>query len=125
MDDDVKQALDDLRGELKDLARTRAGTSERRTAERDAAAAREDLEDVLRREGYRLSRRELDRLVDEEEERRFNARLDKALADRAAADEDDDENDDAELDEDGKPKPKPKGKPKPKPKPATEEEEWT
>jgi hypothetical protein len=125
MDDDVKQALDDLRGELKDLARTRAGTSERRTAERDAAAAREDLEDVLRREGYRLSRRELDRLVDEEEERRFNARLDKALADRAAVG-DEDEDEEEELDEDGKPKPKPKpkGKPKPKPKP-TEEEEWT
>lgn len=123
MDDDVKQALEDLRGELKDLARTRAGTSERRTAERDVASAREDLEDVLRREGYRLSRRELDRLVDEEEERRFNARLDKALADRAAAD--DEEEDEEELDEDGKPKPKPKGKPKPKAKPtATEEEEW-
>ena len=124
MDEDVKTAFDELRAEMKDLARART-PSQRQSAERDVRDAREDLEDVLRREGYRLSRRELDAMIDEREERRFNERLDKALAARAAADEDDSGDGEEELDEDGKPKAKAKAKPKPKPAAKTEEEEWT
>lgn len=126
MDDDVKQALDDLRADLKELGRTRAGSGERRRAEADVRESREDLEDVLRREGYRLSRRELDRLVDEDEDRRFNERLDRRLAELKAAEEDDGDEDDEEVEgEDGKPKPKRKPAAK-KTEPAKdEEEEWT
>ncbi len=130
MDEDVKDAIEQLRGELKDLGRART-PNERRESERGVQDAREDLEDVLRREGYRINRRDLDRLVDADDERKFNDRLDKALAARAAADAEEEEEE--ELDADGNPvKPKAKAKPKPKPKPAgatgakpDEEEEWT
>lgn len=121
MDDDVKAAFDELRAEMKDLARART-PAQRQSAERDVRDAREDLEDVLRREGYRLSRRDLDAMIDEREERRFNERLDRALAAREAAEAGEEEEE--ETGEDGKPKAKAKPKPKPGAKP-NEEEEWT
>ena len=125
MDDDVKAAFDELRAEIKDASRART-PSVQREGDRHVREAREDLEDVLRREGYRLSRRELDRLVDEDEDRRFNERLDKALAARVAAESEEEEE---ELDADGNPtgKKKPAAKKPATKKPAAakpEEEEW-
>ncbi len=67
MDDDVREAIEQLRGELKDLGRART-PNERRESQAGVRDAREDLEDVLRREGYRISRRDLDRLVEDEAE---------------------------------------------------------
>ena len=123
MDDDVKTAFDELRAEMRDAARARTPAA-RTEGDRHVREAREDLEDVLRREGYRLTRRELDRLVEEDEDRRFNDRLDKALAARAAAEADEDDDED-ELDDEGNPKAKKKtAAKKPAAKP-TEEEEWT
>lgn len=110
MDDEIRQALDELRAELRDELRSSRTPTERSSAREHA---REDLEDVLRREGYRLSRRQLDRMIEEDDERRFNARLDKALADRAAAEaeaEGDDEQEADGVDEEGKPKAKAKAK---------------
>lgn len=124
MDDDVKAAIDELRADIKEASRART-PRERSEGERNVRESREDLEDVLRREGYRLSRRELDAMIDEREERLFNERLDKALAARVASDEDD-EGSEEELDEDGKPKAKKKpAAKKPAAKQSTEEEEWT
>ncbi len=123
MDDDVKQAIEELREEIRTATKART-PAQRSSAASDVRDARESLEDVLRREGYRLSQRDLDRLVDADDERRFNERLDKALADRAAREEgEEDEDEDADSD---------KAKPKAKRKPAAaaaaksdEEEEWT
>ncbi len=117
MDDDVKQAIDELRAELREAARARTPAA-RRDASVDVREAREDLEDLLRREGYRLSRRELDALIDEREERRFNERLDRALKEREPVDE-------PELDAEGNPiEPKKPPVKKPAAKPP-KEEEWT
>ncbi len=125
MDDDVKAAFDDLRGELKELARARTPAT-KREAERDVRDAREDLEDVLRREGYRLSRRELDAMIDEREERRFNERLDKRLAELAEGEEG--EGEEGEGDEGEGEEGKPAKKKAAAKKPAAvkdEEDEWT
>lgn len=121
MDDDVKEAFDELRAEMREAARARP--ADRASSERHVREARADLEDVLRENGYRLSRRELDAMIDEREERRFNERLDKALAARAAAEQQEEEEEE-EVGEDGKPKAKAKQKAKPAAKPS-EEEEWT
>lgn len=122
MDDDVKEAFDELRAEMREAARART-TSERSAGDRHVREARADLEDVLRENGYRLSRRDLDAMIDEREERRFNERLDKALAARAEAEAEEGEEGEEEG-EDGKPKAKAKPKAKPTAKPS-EEEEWT
>lgn len=126
MDDDVRQALDEMRQEMRELARART-PAQRSSARDDVREAREDLEDVLRREGYQISRRQLDELLEQEDERKFNARMEKFLADRAAADEaDEDDQDDDGEGANGKPKPKRKPKPKAGATVVDEEaEEWS
>lgn len=120
MDDDVKEAFDELRAEMREAARARP--ADRASSERHIREARADLEDVLRENGYRLSRRELDAMIDEREERRFNERLDKALAARAAAEAEEEE---GEEEGDEGEAGKKKQAAKKKPAAATEEEEWT
>src|SRR6202451_3885799 len=104
MDDDVTAAIEELQDQVGKLAKARTPAA-RTTAREDVSDARDDLEDVLRREGYRLSRRDLDAILEEREGRKFNERLERAL--KAREEEADEE---AEIDDDGKPKPKPKAK---------------
>ena len=121
MDDDVREALDELRDEMRTLGKARTPAA-RASAREDVREAREDLDDVLRREGYHLSRREIDSFVAERDERRIAVAVDKRLAELAA-----DDKDEGEVDEDGKKKPaakKPAAK-KPAAKDGETEEEWT
>ena len=86
MDDDVKEALDELRKELREARRSPSPQRDR-----DVREAREDLDDVLRREGYRLSRRELDQLVDEQNERKQRELFERWYEERTAAEQEDNE----------------------------------
>ncbi len=130
LDPEVQEALEDLRRELRD--RGRAAPADRGGHDRDVLHAREDLDEVLRREGYRLSRRELDELVQARDNARLDERLNRLLDERlaaAATDEDDEGDDEGDDDGDGKSKRKPKAKAKPgdKTPPAgtkDEGEEW-
>jgi hypothetical protein len=135
IDDETKRELDAIRSEFRDGLDDlkRAGTTrEREHARGEIAGAREDLEDVLRREGYRLSRRELDAMIDARDEERFTARLDAALEARAAAEAEEGEEDgDGDGDDPKKKKPPAGRKRTPAKKPAGSaddgetEEEWT
>lgn len=114
LDDDARRELDairsELREELDELRRSRtAGAGDSAAATREARA---DLEDVLRREGYRMSRRELDELVRARDEAALEAKLEAMLdareAARAAAEEEAEE--EAEDGDGGKEKEKRKTK---------------
>jgi hypothetical protein len=118
MDDDVREALDEMQDAIAALGKARTPAA-KRTAQADVAAEREDLEDVLRREGYRVSRKDLDALIETREEERLRKMLAKIKA------EEEPEEDEPELDAEGKPVAKPKPKPKAKPGEKDELEEWT
>lgn len=112
MDPDVQEALDEFRRELRTLAGART-PRERTAAREDVDDAREDLEDVLRRHGYKLSRRDLDELVEGRDKARFRAWFEELEQERAAAarqDDDEDEDGENDDDEDGEKKRKPAAK---------------
>ncbi len=124
LDPEVQEALEDLRRELRD--RGRAAPADRGRHDRDVSHAREDLDEVLRREGYRLTRRELDELVESRDNARMDERLNRLLDERLAATApgEGDEGD-GDADEDGKSKPKPKPGDKTPPAGAKDEgQEW-
>lgn len=124
MDDDVKEALDELRQELRKAQR--APSPQR---ERDVREAQEDLDDVLRRHGYRLSRRELDAILNERDERRQRDLFERWYEERTAAEQEDGEDgeeNEEEGDGEGKTKAKLKQRnAKKETKTEDEEEEWT
>lgn len=122
IDPEVQAAIDKIGTELRSELRTARTASDRADVRGDAVA---DLDDVLRANGYRLTRRQLDELVDSQEQARIDAAVEKALAarDAAATTDDDDAADDADDDADDGDKPKPK--PKPTDKPADDDDaEW-
>jgi hypothetical protein len=128
LDAEVKAELDSIRRELFDELRS-ARTPREREAVRSEAAA--DLDDVLRANGYRLSRRELDEIMAQRDDDRIAAAVDRRLAaireaERDAAD--DDESDESDESDDAGEKKKPAAKKPAAKKPAadgqTEEEEW-
>lgn len=109
MEDDVREALEELRSELADQRRARTPAAQRE-ARSGVAEAREDLEEVLRREGYHLSRRELDAMLEQRDEAKFRARMDRYLDELAAGEEEAGEEDDDAGEGGEKPKgEKPKG----------------
>ena len=120
LDPEVQDELDAIRRELRDELRS-ARTPREREAVRGEARA--DLEEVLRDNGYRLTRRELDEIIAQREDDRVNAAVERALAarDAAAAEEEEEE---GEENEDGTPAKKPARK-KPAAAKGDEEEEWT
>lgn len=92
MDDDVRQALDEIRERMHDLSEA-ATPRQRDESRRELRSARVDLEQALRQEGYHVSRDELTQLVEDRDYRRFRAYFDRMMdeldppaADPAAAD---------------------------------------
>jgi hypothetical protein len=126
MEDDVREAIDELR----DLVRQglQARTPERRQeARNDVREAREDLETVLRREGYSFSRKELDALTKERDYQAFRTNFDRMMDEVGRDDDDDDQGDDDDAAAKAKPKTrrKPAGKPASgKPADDDDDEEW-
>lgn len=124
LDPEVQAAIDNVGRELREELRTARSPRDRDDARGDAVA---DLDDVLRANGYRLTRRELDALVAAQEEERITAAVERALAarDAAAGDEDEDEDDDDDDGGEDGDKPKPKAKPKAKTADGDDDEaEW-
>src|SRR5581483_10839979 len=131
LDEEARREIEGMLSEMRDELRS-ARTPREREAVRSETRA--DLEDVLRENGYRLSRRELDEIMRKRDDDRIAAAVDRRLAELAAdaEAEDDGEEGDDDGDDDGseeKPKPKSRAKPKPKPKAGTTaaeggEEEW-
>lgn len=125
IDPEVQAELDRIGAELRAELRTARTAGDRADVRGDAVA---DLDDVLRANGYRLTRRELDALVASQEEERINAAVERALAarDAAAAESDDDEeDDDADGDKDKKKPAAGNKKPADDKKPGDDEdEEW-
>lgn len=116
MDDDVREALDEMQDAIAALGKARTPAA-RREAKAEVAAEREDLEDALRREGYKFTRKDLDSLAEARDEERLRRMLAKIKA------EEDEGIDEPELDDEGKPVAKQKAK-----KPAGDKdelEEWT
>ena len=120
MDDDVREALERNAGCDRGAGEGRTPAA-RREAKAEVAAEREDLEDALRREGYKFTRKDLDSLAEARDEERLRRMLAKIKA------EADEEIDEPELDDEGNPVVKPKPKPKAKTKPGEKDEleEWT
>jgi Mg-chelatase subunit ChlI len=104
IDDETRRELEAIRAEMRD--ELRAATSSR---ERDhvRGETRVDLEDVLRSEGYRLSRRELDELMSARDDARLEAKLDAMLEERARVAAEDEEEEDGDGDDDDAKKKKP------------------
>jgi predicted ABC-class ATPase len=125
LDDETRRELEELRNEIADLRRSRA-TSRPDTTGLGQTLARADLDEVLRENGYRLNRRELDDLVKSRDDAALESKLEALLTAReaAAAAAEEEEEEEEELDENGKPKPKPAAKkPAAKKTPAPEDDE--
>jgi hypothetical protein len=86
----LADALEEIRGLREDVKRAKTPTAKREARE-DVRDAEEDLEDVLRRNGYRLTRRDLDAIVDQREDDVFRQRMDRWLKDRREAGDPDDD----------------------------------
>lgn len=113
MEDDVREALEELRESVAELGRART-PQRRQQAQRQVAEEREDLEEVLRANGYRLSRKDLDELIEEREFERFRARYERMQAESKGDGDGDGKGDgdgDGKGDGDGDGKGKGKGKP--------------
>jgi hypothetical protein len=67
---EVRDALGELRGAIEELRSSPPGQPQRE-ARRDVADAEDELEQTLRKHGYRLSRADLDSVVDERSYDRF------------------------------------------------------
>lgn len=104
-DDDGPDPLDQFRGEVTarldqlgaavDEIQKARTTPQRREAQRDAGEARDDLDAVLRKHGYRLSRDDLDELAEQREYESFRKRMQRFVDEQKAggsgsSDDDDD-----------------------------------
>lgn len=118
MDDDVREALDELREENARLKRALESGSRRdqTRAREEVASAREDLEDVLRREGYRFSRKDLDRIAQEMDDKRLDDRVEQKLREMGIVKPDEKDDDDKDDDDKDDKNDKKKG---------DDDEEWT
>lgn len=101
LDEEARRELDAVRAELADALEE----LRRRPSADSSGAVREaklDLDDALRREGYRLSRRELDELVRARDDAALEAKLAAMLdAREAAAREAAEQEEEEEEEEDG------------------------
>lgn len=136
-DQEILERFERLERTIEQAQRARTPAERERARDR-ADDQREDLEQVLRREGYHFTRKELDEMAEEREFQRFKARFDRLAAENLPKPgEEGDEEDEEDEDGDGAKKPPAKRTRKPKP-PAgdgdsgssgggtgDEEEEWT
>src|SRR5581483_11545386 len=111
LDEEARREIEGMLSEMRDELRS-ARTPREREAVRTETRA--DLEDVLRENGYRLSRRELDEIMRKRDDERIAAAVDRRLAELAAEneeeDDDGDDDDDGGDDGDGGEKKKPSGR---------------
>jgi hypothetical protein len=105
MDDDVREALDELQESIGKLSKARTPAQQQQARE-TVREERADLEEVLRREGYSFTRKDLEKLREDREFEKFRERYARLLSE-----DDPDESVEEEEETEGKPKPKPKPKP--------------